>query len=150
MKKETKEIIKKFAFIFSPVFTLIMYVIPYVAYYHYSYKTINTMKNASYFNLLQSDIGVFTKVLLWASLVCVVASLVIYIASAVIKKKEKLLVNIASITLVASTGALFLFSFIKTSVGENVRIWADFMTFPYAALLIYNVTCLILNFKKSK
>ena len=150
MKEETKELIKKLVIVFSPVFTLIMYALPWVSYYVHNYKSYEIVTKASYIDLLRSDLGVFTKIILWVSLVGVFASICVYIVSLVIKSKEKLLVNISSITLVASTGVLFFSSLFKSSNVANTQIWADFMTLPYAALIIYNVVCLVLIFKKSK
>ena len=151
MKPETKKIIIKLAIIFSPIFTLIMYSLPWVSYYFHSYKSYEVVVYANYLELLQSNLGVFSKILLWASLIGVIVSALVYIVSGVIKEKEKLLVNIGCITLVASTGILFFSSFSKLiSVAPNTYIWADFMTLPYATLIIYNIVCVYLVFKKSK
>lgn len=150
MKEETKKIVLKLVIIFSPIFTLIMYALPWVSYYIHNYKGYEIVSNANYLELLRSDLGVFSKIILWISLIGVISSALVYIVSAVLKDKEKLLVKISSITLVASTGILFFSSFFKASKIPNSYILADFMTLPYAALIIYNVACLILIFRKTK
>lgn len=153
MKKETRDIIEKIVIWFSPIFTLIMFSFSRVAFFKSSSKfgEFSPIWANFYELLIKSDVNVFCKVIMWASLIGVIASIVLYVLSVVLKNKEKLFTKIAAITLVASTGILFFTTFGKLITDDlGISKWSDFMAPLYGLLIIYNVAVLIFVVKKDK
>ena len=160
MKKIDKKLIEKLVIVAAPIFTLIMYLLPWVCIYkeQYVYKGIlseATPLYRSYFSVLGSTGNVFAKVLMWISLVVIVVTGTFYVLSFILKEKEKQLLKIGNIVLVAATGMLVLTSIEKLIVDTNIMggefsSWIDFMTLPYALLIVYNVASLIYLYKKNK
>ena len=159
MKLETKKSLERIAIFFSPIFTLIMFMLPYVAtiqsktvYNNISYQNKGF---ASYIDVLKTEGFVFAKVIMYIALVGVISTIVLYILSTVFKDKEKLLMKIGAIVLVVSTSILVLTTI--ESRFENVSFagaknyfWVSFMTPIYGLLLVYNVASLIYYLKKVK
>lgn len=155
MKAETKKMIEKGVLLFSPLFTIIMYLLPWMGYYKED-STITSEYGSlhSFFELLKFDVTTFTTIIMWLSLVGVTLSFVFYILSLIFLNKEKLFIKIAAITLVTSTCILIFSPLLKEKkeilAGVINYRWIDFMFFPYALLLIYNVGSLIYIFKNEK
>lgn len=158
MKEETKKLIEKIAIVSAPIFTLIMYLLPWVAILKYktTYRVVIAHQEyASYIEVLKTSGNVFAKVLMYISLVGIIATITLYALSFFLKDKEKLLIKIGAMTLLASTGILFLtliesnFKDVSLSGAVNYS-WVDFMTLPYALLMIYNVASLIYFIKTNK
>ena len=158
MKQETKKLIERGVIWFAPIFTLIMFALPWMCYFKENITgkiTTDTYSTFfSFFDLLTVKINVFTSIIMWVSLAGVVSSIVLYILSVVLKEKEKLLTQIGAIVLVASTGILVLTVFTKISGVETLygtyHEWLDFMTLPYGLLMVYNIGGLIYFNKKIK
>ena len=129
MKEETKKQLLRLGVMFAPVFTFIMYLLPWMGYYNESFEGVPSVvydpMYYSYFDLLFGEIGVYPKIIMWISLIGVVGSLIIYVLSSVFKDKEKLLIKIAAITLVAATGILFLISSNQVSLNLNLGIFGS-------------------------
>lgn len=159
MKLETKKLIERIVIFFSPVFTLIMFMIPSVALLkqrtEYNSNLFEHQEFVSYIEALKINGHVFSKIIMWMSLLGVIATLVLYILSTIFKDKEKLLMKIGVIVLVIATGMLLLttiesyFSNISLTGAKNYS-WIDFMTPLYGLLIVYNVACLIYYLKKMK
>lgn len=147
MKKDVKEILKKIIIIFSPIFTMVMFALPWSVFYCQEYRGYQTREYGSYFNLLNSNLGVFVKVVLYVILVCVIATFSLYVLGLIVKEKEKLFNKIASIVLVSVTGVLLLLSLFKTNSNE-FKTWVDFLTLPYGLALVYNIVIAYINNKK--
>lgn len=157
MNEITKKRLIRSLVIFSPVFTFIMYLLPWMGTYNASLSGPISIEYDpvyySYFELLKADFGVYTKLIMYLSLIGVCASLVLHIISVIFTDKEKLLTKIAAITLVAATSILFLSVFAKitpdyTSYAGKSYKWISFMTLPYGILIVYNVASLLYVFKK--
>lgn len=159
MKLETKKLIERIVIFFSPVFTLIMFMIPSVALFkqrtEYNSSLFEHQEFVSYIEALKINGHVFSKIIMWMSLLGVIATLVLYILSTIFKDKEKLLMKIGVIVLVIATGMLLLttiesyFSNVSLTGAKNYS-WIDFMTPLYGLLIVYNVACLIYYLKKMK
>ena len=159
MKLETKKLIERIVIFFSPVFTLIMFMLPCVALIkektEYNSSVYQHQEFVSYIDALKIEGHIFSKILMWGALFGIVATLVLYILSTVFKDKEKLLMKIGVIVLVVATGMLFLttlegnFSDVSLA-GAKSYTWIDFMTPVYGILIVYNVGCLIYYLKKMK
>ena len=158
MKKINKKLLEKIIITAAPIFTLIMYLLPWMCIYkeksiwtNLSYESDPLYRN--YFDVLFTEGNVFAKVIMWLSLVTLIVVMTVYVGSYVFKDKEKQLMKIGSITLVASTGILVITAFAKlfptiTSMGGQFCSWIDFMTLPYGLLLTYNVASLIYFIKR--
>ena len=154
MKQETKKLIEKGVIWFAPIFTLIMFALPWMCYYKEKTTYTDTYSHLySFFNLLTKDINLFTSIIMWVSLLGVATSVILYILGVVLKDKEKLFTKIGAIALVVSTGILFLTTFAQISgttilTGVTKYVWVDFMTLPYGIAIVYNVASLIYLLKK--
>lgn len=160
MKKETQKLIEKIAIVFAPVFTLIMYLLPWITMmkektvYH-SVSTGEAKDFVSYIEVLKLDGVVFAKVLMYLSLIGLIVTITMYTLSFFLKEQEKFLIKIGAIILVVSTAILVLTSIegnFKNEVlgGAIVYRWIDFMTPLYGLLLTYNVASLIYFVKTNK
>lgn len=147
MKEETKQIIKKVIILFSPVFSLIMLVLPWSSIFNWKFRGATITEYKNYIELFSESLAVFTKILLGIVLLGIFASLVLYILGLIIKDKEKILSKIASIILVSCSAFLLFFPIIKTTSNEATR-WVSFITFPYGLMLVYNVYVAYLVNKK--
>ena len=160
MKNLDKKLIEKIIIVAAPIFTLIMYLLPWVCIYkeQYIWREViseSTPLYRNYFSVLGAEGLTFAKVIMWISLVAIIVVTTLYGISFLIKEKEKQLLKIGSIILVSSTGILVLTVFEKlfttsTVMGGEFSNWIDFMTLPYALLLVYNVGTLIYICKKMK
>ena len=160
MKKIDKKLLEKLIIVAAPIFTLIMYLLPWVCIYKEQYIWNEIMSEApqlyrSYFSVLAAEGLTFAKVIMWLSLVALVGVITIYVLSFVLKEREKQLLKIGNIILVVSTGMLVLTALenlftTTTATGGEFSSWIDFMTIPYALLLAYNVGSLIYVYKKIK
>ena len=152
MKLETKKIIEKIIIFFSPVFTLIMFMLPTIALVKqktiYNSGVYEHQEYVSYIEALKINGHIFSKIIMWTSLIGVIATMILYILSTILKEKEKLLIKIGGIVLVASTGVLLVTMvesyFVNVSfTGAKNYSWIDFLTPVYGLLLAYNVISLI-------
>lgn len=152
MNEQTKKIIEKIVIFFAPIFTIIMYSLPWMGLYKYASEGNVTIESEgtyySCIDLLKSDLNVYTKIIIWISIIGVIATIVLYILSVILKDKEKLFTKIGAITLVASVAILFLTIFAKLDAtnlpgGYVTYKWADFMTLEYGFVVVYSVACLI-------
>lgn len=160
MKKIDKKLIEKTCIVMGPIFTLIMYLLPWMCIYKEQYVWHNIISEStplyrSYFDVLSVDSNTFAKVIMWISMIGLVVVATLYVLSFVLKEYENKFLKIGSIILVCSTGILFLTVFEKLIVRETVTggkfsSWIDFMTIPYALAIIYNVTSLIYIYKKKR
>lgn len=158
MKKIDKKLLEKIIITCAPLFTLIMYLLPWMC----IYKEQSVWKNIvyeseplyrNYFQVLSAEGNVFAKIIMWLSLIALIVVITFYAMSYVLKDKEKQLIKVGAITLVASTGILFITVFAKmfpttTNMGGQFSAWVDFMTLPYGLLLTYNIASLIYFIKK--
>ena len=148
MKEETKVLIKKCVVLFSPVFTLIMLMLPWISIYKVSYLDGEpSLIYKTYLNGLKMDLPLVSKIIMIVTLVGVISSLVIYLVSLFIKNREKLLVRVASFVLFSSSVLLLFCSIFRTSFS-NYKEWIDFLTIPYGLLLVYNVISVYLVYQK--
>lgn len=156
MKPATKKMIANVLVLMAPLFTLAMFLTPYVGLYKEK-VTYNGVfygqEYYSFYELLKMDIGVFSKIVMWVSLLGVLASTILQGITFLKKEQEEKYNTIALIVLTASTGLLLmtdLVSLFKTTsvAGAEIARWVDFMTIPYGLLIVYNITLLIYWIKK--
>ena len=155
MKKLNKQLIEKIVIVAAPVFTLIMYLLPWICMYQEKYVFRGyTIEHppfyTNYFSILSIEGHLFAKIIMWVSLIGILVVTTLYVMSFVLKEKEKQLLKIGNIILVASTGILFLTSLEQLSTKNNFTSWIEFMTIPFALLISYNVATLIYLYKKNK
>jgi len=153
MKLETKKQIEKGAMLLSPLFTISMFLLPWMGYLKQDNSLVGEMQTLySFFELLKMNITILTSIILWGSLIGVVVSFVIYILSLILKEKESLLIKIASITLVVANAILILTPLSRDSNEILLNVldykWIDFMFIPFALSIIYSVVILIYIYKK--
>lgn len=158
MKQETKRLIERGVIWFAPVFTLLMFALPWMCYFKENTTgTITTdtySRFFSFYELLTIKVNLFTSIIMWVSLVGVISSIVLYVLGVILKEKEKLFTRIGAIVLVVSTSILFLTMFAKMTGTKTLygvyHTWVDFMSLPYGFLMVYNVGSLIYLIKKVK
>jgi hypothetical protein len=160
MKKINKKLVEKLIIIGAPLFTLIMYLLPWVCIYKERYIWKSVISEAqplykNYFSILSVEGFIFSKIIMWLSLIGLIVCITLYVMTFFVVEKENQFLKVGNIILVASTGILFLTTLRqlfteKTFTGGEFSSWVEFMTVPYALLLIYNVTSLIYLYKKKK
>ena len=160
MKEETKKLIEKIAIVFAPVFTIIMYLLPWVTTtkektIYYSVVTEEVTTYVSYIDVLKLEGIVFAKVLMYLSLIGLIVTITMYVLSFFLKEQEKLLIKLGAIILVVSTAILVLTTIEsnfknEVATGAIIYKWIDFMTPLYGLLLTYNVASLIYFIKTSE
>lgn len=152
MKLETKKWIEKGVILFSPIFTLIMFFLPFMAIVNerttFSGVVIEENDYSNFFKALDGEANAFCKVIMYVSLVGIIVSIVLFVISQFLKNEENKLIKIALIVILVANGVLCLSSLGKhfsheAISGALVSNWVDFMTIPYGLLLVYNVGSLI-------
>ena len=148
MKLETKKAIEKGVICFSPLFTIIMFLLPWFGYVKQSNSLVGEMKELySFFDLFSVNVTIISSIVLWVSLIGVIASFIAYILSFIIANKSNWFVKIASFVLPISLVILIFTPVFKYSneilSGVVDYVWFDFMTLPYAFCLLYSIGVLI-------
>lgn len=155
-----KKYLPKIAFCIGPVVILLMYLIKGFAlcFETTTYGNIvvdPTRTNVSFYHLLSKENTlVLPKVLAIISLVILLSSIVMLVLSFLKKDKEVLFNKMYVLLLLGSLLILPFTLLTKLSSTTNgaavTTIWYDFMTIPFALLVVYVVVLIYLTFKPKK